>query len=266
MIEVKGLSKSFKLTKEAKKQLKSEQQDPRQEGDFFHALTRVDFACKPGQVLGLLGPNGAGKTTTLRILASSIRPDRGEILVNNVNIVKNPEQAKKKIGFLSTNTGLYQRLTAKENIEYFAKLHGMSSKQISERAPVLYEELGITEFLHRRAETLSTGMKQKVSIARAVVHQPDVLVLDEPTTGLDIMATETVLSFIENQKAKGTPIIFSTHHLEEVTMLADEIVVINHGKSCFRGTEESLKQQMGVSSFRKAFMHLVNKPKKEEAI
>lgn len=258
MITINQISKSFKLSKEAKKQASAGQQDIRQQGDIFHALKNVSFSCQKGQVLGLLGPNGAGKTTTLRILASALKPDSGSILIDDQDIVKTPSIAKQKIGFLSTKTGLYHRLTAQENIEYFARLHGMSSDAIAEFGETLYQQLGITPYLHRRADTLSSGMTQKVSIARAVIHQPDVLVLDEPTTGLDIMATEAILTFIQSQQELGRPVIFSTHHLDEVELLADRVAIIDQGTSTFDGTIEELKNETGCSELRRAFMAKVS--------
>ena len=257
MISVSHLAKSFKLTKEAKKQAKTGKQDVRQSTDEFQALVDVSFQCERGEVLGLLGPNGAGKTTTLRILASALTPDSGEIRINGEDVVKNTQLAKQKIGFLSTKTGLYNRLTAQENIEYFAKLHGMNQHQINEVSASLYADLGIEDYLHRRADTLSSGMLQKVSIARAVIHQPHVLVLDEPTTGLDIMATEAILNFIEQQKAQGRPVIFSTHHLDEVSLLADKVAIINEGRTCFSGDLAQMQEQGEHMDLRRAFMHLL---------
>jgi sodium transport system ATP-binding protein len=254
MIEISHLSKSFTLSKEAKKQLVNAKHDIRQQGNVFHALTNVSFSCQSGQVLGLLGPNGAGKTTTLRILASSIMPNSGSITIHGENVLKTPLLAKKKIGFLSNKTGLYARLTAQENIEYFAKLHGMSNIQIAEIGENLYAQLGLENYLHRRIDTLSSGMHQKVSIARAVIHQPDVLVLDEPTTGLDIMATETILSFIASQRDLGRPIIFSTHHMDEVAKLADKIAIIDQGATCFEGSINALQEQAQTQDLRSAFM------------
>lgn len=261
MIEISNLSKAFKLSKEAKKQLSQSSLDIRQEGDVFNALTNVSFSCQPGEVLGLLGPNGAGKTTTLRILASSVQPDSGSILINGEDVIAKPQVAKKKIGFLSSKTGLYARLTAKENIEYFAKLHGMSKSEIQEVGSALYEQLGIESYLHRRVDTLSSGMHQKVSIARAVIHQPDVLVLDEPTTGLDIMATETILTFIESQRELGRPVIFSTHHMDEVAHLANKVAIIDHGTTCFEGSIEQLQEQAQTKDLRTAFMAMLTTTK-----
>lgn len=257
MIEITNLSKTFKLSKEAKKQLIQTKQDIRQEGNYFNALKNVSFSCPSGQVLGLLGPNGAGKTTTLRILASSILPDSGKITINGEDVLHKPLLAKRKIGFLSSKTGLYARLTAKENIEYFAKLHGMSKKTIKEQGELLYQQLGIEDYLHRRIDTLSSGMHQKVSIARAVIHQPEVLVLDEPTTGLDIMATETILNFIEQQKELGRPVIFSTHHMDEVSALADNVAIIDQGQTCFEGSILALKEKAEVEDLREAFMKML---------
>lgn len=257
MIEISNLSKIFKLSKEAKKQLVNTKQDVRQEGNYFNALTNVSFSCPAGQVLGLLGPNGAGKTTTLRILASSILPNSGQILINGDDVLHKPSLAKRKIGFLSSKTGLYARLTAKENIEYFAKLHGMSKKKIREQGEMLYQQLGIEDYLHRRIDTLSSGMHQKVSIARAVIHEPDVLVLDEPTTGLDIMATETILTFIEQQKELGRPVIFSTHHMDEVSYLADKVAIIDQGKTCFEGSITALQEKAEADDLRAAFMTML---------
>jgi len=254
MIEIKNISKSFKLSKEAKKQKKLEKSDVRQQGTHFQALSDVTFSCGKGEVLGLLGPNGAGKTTTLRILASALKPDSGAILINDENIIENPQIAKKKIGFLSTKTGLYNRLTSLENIQYFARMHGMSKSEIAEYGEGLYQQLGIEPYLHRRVDTLSSGMLQKVSIARAVIHQPDVIIFDEPTTGLDIMATEAILEFIQSQRDLGRPVIFSTHHLDEVSLLADRLAIINDGRTCFTGSVDALKLKTQEEDLRKAFM------------
>ena len=258
MITVKGLTKTFRLSKEAKKQLQADNIDSRQQGQNFNALIDVNFQCEQGKVLGLLGPNGAGKTTTLRLLASALKPDSGQILIDGVDIVKKPKVAKKRIGFLTTKTGLYNRLTAKENIEYFGKLQGLTENEIKAFGEPLYHELQIEPYLHRRIDTLSSGMLQKVSIARAVIHQPDIIVLDEPTTGLDIMATEAILSFISRQKDQGKAIIFSTHHLDEVEQLADNIAIIAKGTSCFYGSVDELLAQTDEHCLRPAFMQIIN--------
>ncbi|KGJ98728.1 ABC transporter ATP-binding protein [Thalassotalea sp. ND16A] len=257
MISVENLTKTFAM-KANKKNSLATTKDPREQGNQFHALKDVSFHCKKGEVLGLLGPNGAGKTTTLRILSTALKPDSGAIIVNDVDVVKKPKVAKQKIGFLSGKTGLYGRLTARENIEFFAKLHGVSDEFLKNDADEIYQDLDITAYLERRVEDLSTGMQQKVSIARAVIHKPEVLVLDEPTTGLDIMATETILEFVQLMREQGTAVIFSTHHLDEIALLADRVSVINQGKSCFDGTVSDFKQQASDEDLRRAFMNVLH--------
>ena len=235
MIEVSQLAKKFSI-ENPKKLSEQEKKDPRLKGRFFHSVKEVSFECEKGQVLGLLGPNGAGKTTTLRMLSTALQPDQGEIVINGVNVLQKPNVARQKIGFLSGTTGLYGRLTGRENIAYFGRLHGMSEAQLSERIDTLADLLDLHEYLDRRSENFSTGMKQKTNIARAVVHSPEVVILDEPTTGLDIMAAQTVLDFIRGLKEQGTPVIFSTHHLEEVAELCDRVAVIDQGLTRFNDT------------------------------
>jgi len=197
--------------------------------------------CEKGQVLALLGPNGAGKTTTLRMLSTALQPDAGSMFIGDTDVIKDPVAARKKIGFLSGSTGLYGRLTGRENIAYFGRLNAMSDQEIEARITMLGEKLDMMSFLDRRSETFSTGMKQKTSIARAVIHSPEVIVLDEPTTGLDIMAAKTVIDFIKDLKAQSVPVIFSTHHLEEVTELCDSVTVIDHGETTFDGSLDAFK-------------------------
>lgn len=256
MIEVVGLKKKFKLTKDHKKN-KIDDIDPREDKDYFHSVRDVNFSCAKGEVLGLLGPNGAGKTTTLRMISTALKPDEGSITIAGNDIVKKPLLGRKSIGFLSGSTGLYGRLTVKENIEYFAKLHGMNKSDIATRCDELFTLLDMHKFVDKRAENLSTGMKQKANIARAVVHRPAVVVLDEPTTGLDIMTTQTVIKFIKGLKAQGTPVIFSTHHLDEVALLCDRVAVINEGISCFDGTVEEFKQAGNSDELNQAFMNIL---------
>ena len=252
MITIHQLSKKFAV-ENPKKLSELEKQDPRLKGRFFHSVLDVSFSCSPGQVLALLGPNGAGKTTTLRMLSTAIRPDRGSVEINGIDVLKSPLVARKTIGFLSGSTGLYGRLSGRENITYFGQLHGMPKEQIAQRITQLSELLDMHSFLDRRCETFSSGMKQKVAIARAVVHQPKVVILDEPTTGLDIMATQTVLAFIRGLKAQGIPVIFSTHHLDEVAEICDAVVVIDQGISKFAGALDDFKALAG-GSLHQAFL------------
>lgn len=252
MIEVKNLAKKFAVAN-PKKLSAAEKQDPRLIGRYFHSVQNVNFLCDKGQVLGLLGPNGAGKTTTLRMLSTALTPDAGDILINGANVLQNPRLARQQIGFLSGSTGLYRRLTGRENLRYFGQLHGMDNKTIDEKINELAELLDLQAFLDRKADDYSTGMSQRVSIARAVIHQPEVVILDEPTTGLDIMATQTVLDFIRRLKQQGTPVIFSTHHLDEVEELCDVVTVIDAGQSKFNGDIEGFKQ-LSAGSMHQSFL------------
>ncbi|MDA7793882.1 ATP-binding cassette domain-containing protein [Glaciecola sp.] len=257
MIEIKQLAKKFKV-ENPKKLSEQEKKDPRLKGRFFHSVQNVNFICDTGQVLGLLGPNGAGKTTTLRLLSSALKPDSGSILIDGVDVLANPVIARQKIGFLSGSTGLYGRLSGRENIEYFGKLHGMSKSAIHQKIEELAQLLDLYSFLDRRCENYSTGMKQRVSIARAVVHSPKVVVLDEPTTGLDIMATQTVLEFIRTLKKQQIPVIFSTHHLDEVNELCDTVTVIDEGKTKYNGDLHSFRA-LSNGSLHNSFMTSIEK-------
>lgn len=251
MIQISHLAKRFSV-ENPKKLSEQERQDPRLKGRYFHSVQDVSFSCDKGQVLGLLGPNGAGKTTTLRMLSTALKPDAGEVVINGQNVLEKPVIARKSIGFLSGSTGLYGRLTGRENIAYFGQLHGLTASHIADKIEELATLLDMHAFLDRRCENFSTGMKQKTAIARAVVHDPQVVILDEPTTGLDIMAAQTVLSFIRGLKDKGVPVIFSTHHLDEVDELCDLVTVIDRGTTRFQGnlaTFRGLSEQSLHASF-----------------
>ncbi|MFC6440597.1 ABC transporter ATP-binding protein [Bowmanella sp. JS7-9] len=256
MIEIKHLAKKFAV-ENPKKLSEQERKDPRLQGRFFHSVKDVSFSCKQGEVLGLLGPNGAGKTTTLRILSTALKADAGQVMINGHNVLENPLIARKKIGFLSGTTGLYGRLTGRENIAYFGQLHGLTAGEIASRIDELANLLDMQSFLDRRAENFSTGMKQKVSIARAVIHQPELVVLDEPTTGLDIMATATVMEFIQRLKSQGTPVIFSTHHLDEVQELCDRVTVIDQGETRFDDTVEAFSA-LADGKLHQSFLSVLN--------
>ena len=256
MINIKNLAKKFKV-ENPKKLSEQEKKDPRLQGRFFHSVIDVSFSVERGQVLGLLGPNGAGKTTTLRMLSTALQPNAGSVEINGTDVLKQPLLARQKIGFLSGSTGLYGRLTGRENIEYFGQLHGMNKPAIAQRIDELSDLLEMETFLDRRCENYSTGMKQKTAIARAVLHKPEVVILDEPTTGLDIMATQTVLSFIRGLKKQGVPVIFSTHHLDEVAELCDRVAVIDKGRSQFDDTLDAFKS-LADGSLHNAFLTSIN--------
>lgn len=264
MIEIKELSKKFKV-ENPKKLSEQDKKDPRLKGRFFHSVQQVSFSCQSGQVLGLLGPNGAGKTTTLRMLSTALTPDSGSIHIGGADILKSPVEARRQIGFLSGGTGLYGRLSGRENIAYFGRLNGMTDAQISARIDELSERLDMETFLDRRSETYSTGMKQKASIARSVVHSPKVVILDEPTTGLDIMATQTVLQFIRDLKAENIPVIFSTHHLDEVEELCDIVTIIDQGQTRFNDSVDVFKG-LGKNSMHESFLNAIGKQDSSSAV
>ncbi len=221
----------------------------------------VKSACitvHPGEIFGVLGPNGAGKTTLLRMLGTIIAPTSGYCWIAGLRTDQNPDAVRQHIGFLSGNTKLYGRLTARELLRYFGNLHGLSRERITRRTEELCEILGMDEFIDRRCDTLSTGQSQKVSIARVLLHDPEVLILDEPTTGLDIMTCQTILSFIRNSKHSGRSIIFSTHYMTEAEILCDRLALIHRGDILAIGTKEDLYRKTGCSNLTDAFVHMVN--------
>jgi sodium transport system ATP-binding protein len=255
MIEVKNLSKRFRLLTKTDK---AKRRDTREADGWFNAVRDVSFHCAPGEVLGLLGPNGAGKTTTLRLLATALKPDHGTASINGIDIIENPMQARQQIGFLSGTTGLYGRLTARENVEYFGRLHGMAEARLKQRCDDLFDQLQMHEFADKRTDQLSMGMKQKCSIARSVVHEPKVIILDEPTTGLDVMAANVLLDFMATYRSLRIPLIFSTHHLHEVEKLCDRVCVINHGTTVFNDTIAALREFGGGADIFDSFVKVIN--------
>ncbi len=256
MIEVNGLAKRFATP--IYKERRARKRDPREEEGWFQAVRDVSFQCAPGEVLGLLGPNGAGKTTTLRILSTALRPDAGGASINGLDILAEPIEARKRIGFLSGSTGLYGRLSVRENVEYFGRLHGVPPARLKQRCDALFEQLQMHHFSHKRADQLSAGMRQKCAIARTVIHEPQIVILDEPTTGLDVMSARILLDFIASYKALGIPLIFSTHHLHEVEKLCDRVCVINHGKTAFHGTVRELRRLGGSDDLYDAFVRVID--------
>jgi sodium transport system ATP-binding protein len=240
-VEARGLTKVFR--------------DPKR-GEIV-AADAVSFRCEFGEVFGLLGPNGAGKSTTLRMLASVLRPTSGTAVVGGFDVVEDPLGVRRSLGYLSTTTGLYARLTARETLQYFGRLQGMAGGTLTARVEDLLETFGIREFADVRCEKLSTGMRQKVSIARTVVHDPPVLVLDEPTLGLDILVSSTMIRFIERCRDEGKCIVFSTHIMAEAERLCDRIAVIHRGKLRAVGSLQELRELTGRQYMEEIFMALV---------
>jgi sodium transport system ATP-binding protein len=236
MIEVKNLRKSF--------------------GKFL-AVDGLSFEVRPGEIFGLLGPNGAGKTTTLRMIATVLKPDAGSITVNGHDVLREPEHVRRQLGVVAESNGLYDRLTALENIRYFGRLYDLSEEKITERLRELSPRLGLAEFIHKRAGQLSRGMKQKVAIAMALLHDPPVLIFDEPTVGLDVMTARQVRQFIQECRRPDKCVIFSTHIMSEVERLCDRVAIIHKGKLVAIGTLSELQQRSGQKDLEEIFVELV---------
>jgi len=241
-IEARGLRKTF--------------EDP--ERGTVEAVRELDLCCHRGEIYGLLGPNGAGKTTTLRMLSTILAPTAGSASIDGVDVTEDPLEARRRIGFLSNSTGLYPRLTARETLRYFGKLHGMQGEALEARIEELVETFDMLDYADGRCEGFSTGQKQKVSIARAVLHDPPVLILDEPTTGLDILASSAMIDFIESRREAGTCVLFSTHIMSEAERLCDRLGVIYHGRLLAEGTLEELAERTGEAYLDAIFMALVH--------
>lgn len=225
---------------------------------LVRAVDNLSLTCEPGRIFGLLGANGAGKTTTLRMLATLLDPSQGTASVAGYDIRKNPEEVRRSIGFLSGSTALYGRLTAREMIEYFGQLNGIRGIQLSKRVDDLIERLEIGEFQNGRCDKLSTGQKQRVSIARSIVHRPPVMIFDEPTTGLDVMTSQTVMAFIEQCRSDKLTVVFSTHIMSEVERLCDRVAIVHRGVIVAEGSVEELRQQTGEAVMENAFLKIVN--------
>ncbi len=222
-----------------------------------HAVCDLNLECKEGEIFGLLGPNGAGKTTTLRMLSTILAPTSGEAELAGIRVSDDPLEVRRRLGFLSGSTGLYPRLTAREILEYFGRLHGMDEAQLQARVEDLLDTFSIRAFADGRCESLSTGQRQRVSIARAVLHDPPVLILEEPTTGLDILAASDMIQFIQSRKDAGTCVLFSTHILSEAERLCDRIGVIDEGRLLAVGSLEELRAQTGKEWLEDVFRALV---------
>ena len=224
-------------------------------GDVL-AVRGVHLTAKDGTVTGLLGPNGAGKTTTLRMLSGLMRPDAGTIRVDDVDVVADPVGAQRVMGQLPDSRGLYPRLTAREHIEYFAQLHGLSRAVTKERAARLITRLGLETIADRRVAGFSQGERTKVALARALVHQPRNVILDEPTNGLDVMSTRAMREVIRGLREDGCCVVFSSHIMQEVSALCDRIVVIADGRVVADGTPDDLRAQTDRDNLEDAFVLL----------
>ena len=241
MIEARGLSKRFQDKKRGE----------------VRAVDNVSFTAMPGQIYGLLGANGAGKTTTLRMLATILEPTHGTAVVQGYDVVDSPEKVRANVGFLSGGTALYPRLTAQEMVEYFGRLNGLDESTLKSRVDFLFERLEMNDFRDRRCDKLSTGMKQKTSIARTLVHDPPVMIFDEPTSGLDVMAARSIIAFIKECRDKSKTVIFSTHIMTEAEKLCDTVGIIQSGKLLTEGTLDELRQEHGEQDLEEILVKVV---------
>jgi sodium transport system ATP-binding protein len=222
------------------------------------AVDDLSFTVAPGEIYGLLGPNGAGKTTTLRVLAAILAPTAGRAEIAGVDVARDPQAARRKLGFLTGTTGLYARLTGRELLRYFGRLHGLPDPAIAARTALLSGILDLDAILDRRCEALSTGQRQRLSVARAVLHDPAVLILDEPTVGLDVLASRFLRDFVRGERDRGKAVIFSTHYLAEAELLCDRIGLLHRGRMLAEGSPGELRARAGgSSSLEEAFLRLV---------
>ncbi len=241
MIEARGLVKDFQDKKRGK----------------IRAVDHVSFTCKPGQIYGLLGANGAGKTTTLRMLATILEPTEGTAVVCGQDVIDDPEKVRACVGFLSTATALYPRLSSQEMVEYFGRLNGLDEATLKKHVDDIFARLDMNSFRDTRCDKLSTGMKQKTSIARTLIHDPHVMIFDEPTSGLDVMTARTIIGFIRECRQRGKTVIFSTHIMSEVEKLCDVIGIIQSGKLLAEGSLAELRDRYQEHDLEEIFVKIV---------
>jgi sodium transport system ATP-binding protein len=222
-----------------------------------HAVRGVSFEARDGEITGLLGPNGAGKTTTLRMLYSLLPPDEGEIRIDGLDPTRDAMAIKRTLGVVPDGRGLYTRLTARENIRYYAELHGLEKPALESRIEQLTHTLDMEEFIDRRTEGFSQGQRVKVAIARAMVHEPQTVLMDEPSNGLDVMSTRALRKYIRGLKNGGHSVVLSTHIMQEVAALCDRIVIIAKGEVAANGTADELLTRSGCNSLEDAFVKLI---------
>jgi sodium transport system ATP-binding protein len=240
MLEVKHLRKTFQSKK-----------------NTVVAVDDVSFVAKDGEITGLLGPNGAGKTTTLRMLYTLMKPDRGQVLVEGIDVQQDPTAARRNLGVLPDARGVYKRLSALENIEYFGRLQGLDEASIAQRAQQLIEALGMQDFANRQTEGYSQGQRTKTAIARALIHNPRNVILDEPTNGLDVMSTRAMRVFLKRLRSEGRCVLFSSHIMQEVSALCDRIIVIAKGVVLAQGSADELCAQTGAPNLEDAFVQII---------
>lgn len=256
MIEVKGLTKIYKLSMRMKKELKTRDTHKK-------AVSNLSFTVKDGEIFGIIGTNGAGKTTTLRCISTLLKPTEGTILVNGTDTVKEPEKVRETLSLLTNDVKLDPQFTPDYLFDFFGHMRGLPDDVIAKRKKELFDYFGVNDFADKKVEELSTGMKQKISLAVSMVHDPDIVVFDEPTTGLDVVTARSVLDYLKELKSKGKTIIISTHIMSEAEKLCDRLLVIVDGKKVAEGTTEELKEENGAPDLEEVFFTLYKKYSKE---
>ncbi len=225
----------------------------------IEALRGISFKAEDGRITGLLGPNGAGKSTTLRALYTVLKPDQGRALIDGIDVVAEPLAARGRIGALPHGAGLYPHLTARENIRYYARMYGLPGDTIEECVQAVIDDIDIGDFADRRSKGFSQGQRTKVALARALVHQPNNIILDEPSNGLDVMATRSLRDLIRKLKADGKCVLFSSHVMQEVAALCDEIIIIAGGRVALHDTPDNIRARTGCDDLEDAFVHAIEK-------
>ena len=252
MIKVEHLTKKFVRNKNKK------------EKEEFYADKDITFEAKEGEIIGILGPNGAGKTTLLRMIAGILEPTEGKITFDGMNYKENEIQIKQKIAYLSGNTKIYDTLSTYELLKMCCDIYGVSKDESEKRIKEITSVLKMEQFLYNKIANLSTGQTQKVNLARCLVHNPQYYILDEATTGLDIISSQIILDFIKNEKAKGKTILYSTHYMEEAENICDKVIMINKGKIIKTGTPEEIKRDTNTTNLRDAFFTIIGGVSDEE--
>jgi sodium transport system ATP-binding protein len=252
MIALENVGKKFRLSGKQKRELGA-----RGAENAIWAVSGVSFTCRPGRIFSLLGPNGAGKTTALRMIATMLRPTGGDIKVCGYDTVDNSREVRKRIGFLTGNTGLYARLTPEELVRYYARLNRRDHGTYEKRKTQLFDLLDIHGFAGQRIGKLSSGMKQKVSIARTMIHDPEVVIFDEPTVGLDVITSRSIIQLIRSCREQGKTVIFSTHIMGEVSLLSDDLAIIHRGRLLFNDSFQTFKKRLSASSVEDEFIRII---------
>ena len=261
MIQAKGLCKTFRRI-EKRKDEKNKNAGKNVE---FAAVDHIDIKASEGEILGILGPNGAGKTTLLRMLGCLMEPTEGvvEVFDENGNLINDREDMKRRIGYLSGNTKLYHRFSCRELLQMMADIYGLSKEEANTRIEHICEILKMEKFIDNRIERLSTGQTQRANISRCLIHQPDIYIFDEPTLGLDIISSQSIIEFMKSEKEKGKTILYSTHYMEEAQYLCDRIIMLNHGQIIAEGSPADLMNSTETDNLRDAFGKLIGDEEKE---